>query len=163
MVGFGHSYRGLNHFRDRATGVGVLPFASSRSGCDDRGSTRLGSREAAELAVAQAVVDEGEEFACHCGAGDVHAAPVRDAVVVGFEFGPPRILEMASMAAHRTSFDPCFGDLAPADLAVRLLVLGSEPRPRAHALGVGNRVTSPISTTNMAPSVGPTPSSCWIV
>ena len=61
MVRSGHDQPGLNQLSDRRL-VGVMPIASSRLVVSEPHAA-CGSREAADLAVAQAVVDEREKLA----------------------------------------------------------------------------------------------------
>ena len=68
-------------------------------------SARLG--QAADLAVAHALVDERQELAGggHMGLG--HAPPLGDPVEVGPQLGAARPLAVASIAAHPSSGEPC--------------------------------------------------------
>src|SRR5439155_764423 len=114
---------------------GSCRSASSRSGCDDRVSTRLGPSEATELTVAQAVVDEDEELARHRGAGDVLPAAVGDAVIVGLEFRAATNLGDRLDRRPPHQLGALLGDLPATHLAVRLSMLGGEPGPRTQRLG----------------------------
>ena len=81
----GHGQGGLNQFSDR-TSVwwGSCRSSSSQPG-RVRASRRLGRREAADLAVAQAVVDEREDLARQRDACFVLAAPFGDLAVLRVE------------------------------------------------------------------------------
>ena len=80
----GHDRRGLNQLVDVAAGVGVMPIGELARG-RVRASRCDGGAQAADLAVAQSVIDEREEFAGHRDAGFVLAAPFGDPVEVDSE------------------------------------------------------------------------------
>src|SRR5437879_1992194 len=117
---------------------GASADSSSRSGCVRSGSPCLAvAGEAADLAVAQPVVDEGEELTSRGDPGDVLPPAFRDAVVV--------LLDLLRAPHMRDGLDRCppdedralLGDPAPADLQVRLPMLGGHPSPRAQLTGPG--------------------------
>ena len=118
-------------------------------------SRRVGG-EAADLAVAQAVVDEREEMTRRGDAPDVAAPPGADP---GFHRGDLRV-------AHGTrdgldggpAQQPAalLGDVPAMAVAVGLAQPGCQPGPRAQPSRVVERLTSPISATNTAAKTGPT-------
>src|SRR5438132_3589262 len=132
---FGHSQAGSISSSTAPPAWGSCRLASARPGCDVPVSPGLDQREVADLAVAQAVVDEGEELAGHRGPGDVDAAPLGDAVVVDLELGPAVYMGDGLDGRPAQELRSLLGHLAPPSLAVRLAVLGSESRPRAQRLG----------------------------
>src|SRR5437879_9267160 len=117
---------------------GASADSSSRSGCVRSGSPCLVvAGEAADLAVAQPVVDEGEEPTRRGDTGDVLPAAFRDAVVILLDLlGAPH----AGDGLDRSPPDQdgaLLGDPASADLQVRLPMLGGHPGPRAQLLRAG--------------------------
>jgi hypothetical protein len=92
-------------------------------------SPRLG--QAADLAVAQAVVDEDEKFARRSDAPDLLAAPLTDAEVVRTDG------RIASLARHGLDGCPAhearalLGDVATPDLVVGLVVRRGQASPAA--------------------------------
>ena len=122
----GHDRRELTHVGDR-TGGGSCRFFELPGG---RGPISCGVGEAADLAVAQAVVDEGQQVA---GGGDTRPmlrprrAPMRafTEAICGSRAAP----ETASTAAQRNSREPCLGDPAAVDVGVGLAVAWGQPGP----------------------------------
>jgi hypothetical protein len=99
MVRSGHDQTGFKQFVDlaaRSGGHADHKLASGRV----RASRRCGLDEAANLAVAQAVVDERENLAGHCYPGLVGAAPFGDAPK------PGRQGRSAVIAGHRLDQRP---------------------------------------------------------
>jgi hypothetical protein len=100
-----------------------------------RVSRRLGLGEAADLAVAQAVVDEREDLAGHRHPRLVRAAPFGDTPKPRSQAGS------AVIAGHRLDQRPAhqlralFGDRTAGRLGVGLAMLGGQARPRAQRLG----------------------------
>src|SRR5438270_10553036 len=117
-------------------GWGSCRTANSRDGCVRAVSPGVG--QATDLSVAQAVVDEGEEFA---GGGD----PADVAVVAPLGDPVRRRLEEGSapVAADRLDGRPpdelgaLFGDRAPLDGGVRLAMAGRQPGPAGQLVGGG--------------------------
>ena len=81
-------------------------------GLRPEGSRRPGAVERADVAVAQTVVDQREQFACRGDFGDVLAAAGFDAVFVGRDLG------RGGVALHRLDrrpadrFGALFGDVS---------------------------------------------------
>ena len=105
MEGFGRSQTGSIKWATTPPGAGVMTSIELASGCAGRVSPRLG--QAADVAVAQAVVDEGEKFAGGGDPADGSAAPVGDSMVSTATGVAPRWRPTASTAAQRTSREPC--------------------------------------------------------
>jgi hypothetical protein len=98
---------GFNHLVDVATEVGVMPLAERAPWlCPAGSSGPLALGQAADLPVTQGVIDQDEKFAGQRGSGHVlgrrSARRWKSCLNLG-----PRPLLTASMAAHRTSFEPC--------------------------------------------------------
>ena len=118
--------------------------------------------EAADLAVAQAVEHEREEFARHRGAGLELGPAGGDGIKVGPQLGATRRPETASMAAHRTNLEPALVMGPRITLVSDSRWRGASPAQEVSASALGNRDTSPISATKMAAMMGPTPGIAWI-
>jgi hypothetical protein len=161
MVRSGHDQTGFKQFVDLAAGSGGHADHELASG-RVRVSRRLGLGEAANLAVAQAVVDERENLAGHRYPGLVGAAPFGDAAKPGREG------RSAVIAGHRLDQRPphqagaLLGDRSAGRLGVGLAMLGVSPAHEHNASAERNRLMSPISATNTAAMVRPTPSMAWI-
>ena len=97
------------------------------------------------------------KLAGHRHPGDVLGSPLGDAVVVRLEFGSAPAVRDGLDGRPADQFGAGLGDTPPADLGVRLVVLGGQPCPRAQRLRVAKRETSPISATMIAAMVRPTP------
>ena len=100
--------------------------------------TLWGRGEATDVAVAQAVIDEGEKFAGRGHFGDVAAPPLGDAPVGVFEVAAGVVLLAASTAAQRNRRDPCLEIEPRCTLSVGLAMLRSQARPGAQAVGSGS-------------------------
>src|SRR5438270_156897 len=117
MVGSGQSQAGSVTSSTAPPGWEPCRYTNSRPGCVRSGSPRLpGPGEAADLAVAQAVEDEGEELAGDRHPGDVLAPAPADAGEVRAQLGP------APHVGHGFDGGPAhqrrslLGDAAPPDL-----------------------------------------------
>ena len=92
-------------------------------------SRRPGTIERADVAVAQPVVDQREQFACRGDLGDVLAAASFDALFVGRDLGRRRV------ALHRLDrrpadrFGALFGDVSAVHDGVGLAVARGQPGP----------------------------------
>src|SRR5438132_2843896 len=144
---FGHSQAGSISSSTAPPAWGSCRLASARPGCDVPVSPGLDQREVADLAVAQAVVDEGEELARHRGPGDVDAAPLGDAVVVDLELGPAVYMGDGLDGRPAQELRSLLGHLAPPSLAVRLAVLGDQEGIEAPALG-GDRKSTRLNSSH---------------
>jgi hypothetical protein len=133
-----------------------MPLCGPAPGCVRSGSACLVG-QAADLSVAQAVVDEAEDPAGCRHLRDSGATTSRDAVVVGGVLGPPRYLAAASMVAQRTKREPALVMRPRRTLVSDSLCLGVSPAHEHRASAERKRETSPISATKMAPVTGPTP------
>jgi hypothetical protein len=153
---------GFNQLRDLAR-LGVMSQGELvRRGCVRADSPGAGG-QAADLSVAQTVVDEGE---------GLRAAATRPMLRLlrrsamrcdaAWRNVPPRLLLMASSAAQRTSFEPCFV------IDPRLTVVsdsrwrGVNPAQQQSLSAAGNRSMSPISAVKTAHRTRPTPGMAWM-
>jgi hypothetical protein len=99
---------GFNHLLNVAT-RGGRHGVTERPGCVRSGSSCFADLlRAADATVAQAAVDEDEQFAAHRGAGHVCSAVARRCDGSALSLGPPRPFDTASMAVQGTSVDPAF-------------------------------------------------------
>src|SRR4029453_6447694 len=140
MVRCGHSQTGSTTYSTTPPWWGSCRSTSARAGCVRSGSPDVAdARGAADLSVAQAVVDEGEKFASDRDPCDVHPAPFADASIVALEF---------RAAAHvRDRFDrspahqrrSCFGDPPAAHLGIRFSMSRREPSPRTKTFGLNKQ------------------------
>ena len=154
---------GFNHLSTTPPWWGSCRYANARPGCVRSGSSCPRSLfKAADLAVAQTVVDEGEELACCRHPGDGHAPAIGDAMVVGLDLRPAAELDTASTAAQRASFEPCLVTRPRRTLASDSRCLGVSPAHEHSACGVGKRETSPTSAAKTAARTRPTPSMAWM-
>src|ERR1700694_5492654 len=126
MVRCGHSQTGSITCLDHAR-RGSCRSASSRAGCVRSGSPDvLGFGEATDLAVAQAVIDQGEKLAGPRPPGALVAPTGRDLSVVIFDLGCSLGVgdRLDRGPAHQSR--SLLGDVAPLDLDVGLFVPGCQ-------------------------------------
>ncbi len=126
-----------------------------------QGRSCAGPVQAADMPVTQPVVDQGEQFAGGGDHSDVAPAAAPDLItdlpqsvmladaLDGFHCGPSE--EGVAL----------LGDPPAVNLGIGLVVCGSQPGPAAYWPGLGKRCTSPISATNTAPRIAPTPGMAW--
>src|ERR1700756_3127102 len=91
--------RGVDQAGDHADGSGVMTHGG-RARLRPECSRRLGSVERADVAVAQTVVDQREQFACRGDLGDIAAAASFDTVLVGCD------LDRGWVALHSLGLRP---------------------------------------------------------
>jgi hypothetical protein len=103
--------------------VGVMT-QHDRAPCRVRTRSRGPSRERADLSVAQPVVDQGEQSAGRRDDADVAAPGGDDPERRRRAWCPARTCWQASIAAQRTSFEPCLVDRPAVHVGVGLAVGG---------------------------------------
>ena len=130
------------------------------------GSGGGGRGQAANLPVAHAVEDQGEQPP---GGGDLGG--VRGSIAAA---GDDAVLDkrpitqslgmrwMASVRAQRSIADPCLVTCPRATLRSDSRWRGVSPAHEHSCPALRNRVMSPISATITAASTGPMPGSCWM-
>ena len=124
-----------------------------------------GLGQAADLAVAQAVVGQGEEAAAAATLAMLRASLPRRAMMAALAApagvaGP--FFWMASMTAQRSILEPCLVTCPRFTLTSDSRCLGVSPAHEHSWAAVLNQVTSPISAMMIAARTGPMPGSCWI-
>jgi hypothetical protein len=118
--------------------------------------------QAADVPVAQPVEDEFDEFPA--AATLPMLVPRRWAI---WSRTRPRrvclsVRWMASTAAQRTSREPCLVIRPRCTVVSDSWCLGVSPAQLASCAARRNRLTSPISATNTAARIGPTPEIAWM-
>jgi hypothetical protein len=109
------------------------------------------------MVIAQAVKHQGDQFAGGGNDTDVAAAPGADTVA------DLTVAGMRTDALHGLDRGPAhqpgtlFGDPSTVHGGVRLVVFRGQPGPAGQLAGPPKRVMSPISATNTAARIGPTP------
>ncbi len=90
--------------------------------------------------------------------------PLRSAMARNdpMRWSPPWWRATASMAAQRTSLEPCLVMRPRATLVSDSRCWGVSPAHEHSASAERNRVTSPISATNTAANTRPTPWMAWM-
>jgi hypothetical protein len=131
----GHDHRELTHLDSTTPGGGSCRYCELPDG---RGPISRGvTGEAADLAVAQPVVDERQQMAGRRDAADVAAAAGTDA---GFDRGDLRVAHRpAGCFDRRPTQQPgaLFADSAAGDVAVGLAVARGQPGPSTQPPSVG--------------------------
>lgn len=120
-----------------------------------RFSPRL--RQATDLAVAQAVVDEDEKFAGRGHAADLSAPAFAHVAVVASDGRVGALSDHALDGGPAHEAGPLLGDVAPVHLTSDSLWIGVSPAQLQRWRALLNLAMSPISATNTAASTGPTP------
>jgi hypothetical protein len=114
------------------------------------------------MPVTQPVENQGEQLA---GGGDhTDVAPAAACDLIA-QLTQPVMLADALDSFHSGPADQgaaLLGDPSAVNFGVGLVVLGVSPAQLLNWLGPGKRCTSPISATNTAPRIGPTPGMAWI-
>src|SRR4029453_1316986 len=110
-----------------------------------------------DLPVAQAVVNQGEQSAGGGDHADVRARAVMIRARSAPSLVPGRVRWQASIAAHRTSFEPCFVIGPRCTVVSDSRWRGVKPAHDVRCRAEAKRGTSPISATKNAASTGPTP------
>ncbi len=153
---------GVNQAGDHADKLVGVMTQHDRAPCRVRTRSRGPGGQRADLAVAQAVVDQGEQSAGGRDHADVAAPRGDDPGPIDGQFGA-RAGALAGLdRRQRTSFEPCFVIGPPCTLVSDSRCRGVSPAQQHNFSGRENRVTSPISATRTAAKVGPTPLICWI-
>jgi hypothetical protein len=114
-----------------------------------------GRSEAPDLTVTQPVVDQREEFAGRSHPSFVAAPSFRNPPVVVFDGVVAVVLEMASIAAHRTNGGPCLVIDPRCTVVSDSRCRGVSPAQDVTCFADPNLVTSPNSAQKIAARTGP--------
>ena len=120
--------RGVNQAGDHAEGSGVRQL-SGRARLRPECSRRPGTVECADVAVAQSVVDQCEQFACRGDLGDVAAAASFDALFVGRDLSRRRVALYRLDGRPADRFGALLGDVSAMHDGVGLAVARGQPGP----------------------------------